>query len=303
MSTTVTLTIGELIEETLDHLYRAVERPYQVTVGATDLGGAGDTTLTINGEDNVFPTTVLEVADELMLVTDKTADATPVFTVARGYAGSNATAGYATGTTMLVNPAWPRHEVDRWIRKFVSTVLNTYLPNVTSAALYRDTDLQYVTMPADTVRIYSVRHLSSVTGRIADIGGWQLEQDLPASIAATGKLLRVPSYIANDDELIVTYQTPYTWTGSGDESDTVDVPLGTEDLPVLWSVAYGQMRREISRAELDKVEEWNQEQAIRAGVNLRLVREAWGEFYRRIDEARKVQDVPRHRPYRKMAKV
>jgi hypothetical protein len=108
--------------------------------------------------------------------------------------------------------------------------------------------------------------------------------------------------IYDADELIVTYQAPYTFTGTG-EAATVDVPLGSEDLAPLWAAAYGLSRREVSRSELDKIEEWNQDQAYRQGVNLRLVQQTWGEFYRRLDEARKIQYVPRHRPYRKMART
>lgn len=302
MSSTVTVTLGDLVDDALNHLYRATERPYQTTVGANALADAADTSLTITGFDSVFPTTLLEAGSELMLVTNKTSDATPVFTVVRGYAGSTASGGHPTNTTLYLNPAWPRHEVTGWIQRFVSSVLNTYLPQITSQVMNRATGLQYIEMPASTVRVLSLRHMSTVTGRVVDVPGWQFEQDLPTAVVTSGKLLRVPSYVYDDDDLIVTYQTPYEWSGSG-ESATVDVPLGTEDLPVLWAVAYGQMRREISRAELDKVEEWNQEQAIRAGVNLRMVRDAWSEVYRRMDEARKLQDVPRHRPYRKRTKV
>ena len=59
----------------------------------------------------------------------------------------------------------------------------------------------------------------------------------------------------------------------------------------------------MSRLDLDTLGEWNQDAAIRGGQNLRLMRELWGEYYRRLDEARSIYSVPKHRPYRKMPKV
>ena len=42
------------------------------------------------------------------------------------------------------------------------------------------------------------------------------------------------------------------------------------------------------------------EAAQRQGVNLRWARELWGEVYRRGDEVKKMQNLPKYRPYRKV---
>ena len=49
-----------------------------------------------------------------------------------------------------------------------------------------------------------------------------------------------------------------------------------------------------------KIEEWNQTVAMQQGVNLRWARELWGEVYRRVDEAKSMLALPKHRPFRKM---
>lgn len=300
MSTLTSVTLETLIEETLSNLYRIAERPLETTVGSNALSDTSDTTLTLADASAVSVTTKLEHGSELMLVTAKSADATPVFTVKRGLAATTKAAA-PTGTTVIVEPTWARSDIARWIKRCYSSVFNRYLPAKETQAMSRVTGDQYILMPADTMRTLSVRHMSSVTGRIVDIGQWQDEFDMPTSLVSTGKALRLGSFVEDDDELVVTYQVPYEWSDDT-EAATINTPIGSEDLAPLWVAAYALARREVSRSELDKIEEWNQEQAIRAGVNLRAVRDAWGEFYRRLDEVRSLHPVPRHRPYRKMPK-
>jgi len=177
--------------------------------------------------------------------------------------------------------------------------MNAHVPNLTTASMQRETDVQYVKMPSDTMRVYSVRHLIGQTGRIMDVGGWQFEPDLPDGIVSTGKALRTPTSVENEDLLIVLYQTPWSFAGEGDDG-TVDLPVGAEDIPALWAAAYAVTRREVSRTDVEKIEEWNQEAAMRQGVNLRWARELWGEVYRRVDEVKDTQNLPKYRPFRKM---
>ena len=303
MATTTTATLETLIEDTLSILYRLTERPYQVTVGSNALADGTDTTLTVSDGARLQTTDVVELGSELCLVTAKSSDATPVFTVARGYAGTTATSsGFPTSTVALINPPWPRNDVSTYLQRAVKSLMNSYLPYLVSTVYNRAAGLQYIELPATTVKVLSVRHVVTSTGRMVDIGGWQFEEDLPTAVVASTKLLRVPSTIDDDDDLIVTTQSPYSWTGSG-EAATVPLPLGAEDIPPLWAAAYAVTRREVTRSDIDKIEEWNQDAAMRQGVNLRWARELWGEVYRRLDEAKRMQYVPRHRPYRKMPNI
>ena len=125
---------------------------------------------------------------------------------------------------------------------------------------------------------------------------------MPTGLVTNGRILRTPASVSKDDKLIIDVQLPYVFTGAG-EAATVPLPVSGQDIPVLYAAAYGQSRREVSRAELDKIEEWNQDQAIRAGVNLRMIRDMWGEVYRRVDEAKRNHRMPKTRPYQKMPTV
>jgi hypothetical protein len=293
------VTLESLIEETLDVLYRSAERPAQVIVGSTAISDDNDTTLTLS-TGTVDVTDRLEGGSEVMLVTGKSADADPVYTVSRGYLNTVKEA-HSTGSVLLKGPEFHRALVERWVRKAVSSIMNTELPYLESATYARHATYSYIELPADSLGVFQVRHFGVLDGRVAGHGGWRFEE-LPTDLVASGKILRVSSGVTEDDELIVDVWRPYTFTGTG-EAATVPLPVTATDVPVLWAAAYGMARREISKAEVDKIEEWNQGEAARQGVNLRMIRDMWGEVYRRVDESKDVHRLPKTRPFQKIAKV
>lgn len=291
-----TLTFSDLVDETFSVLYRIVERPRMTEVGSTALANSTATSLTLADPDTVAVTDVLEFPDgEQVLVTGKSD--LDVFTVSRGYNGTPATGGHATGDAVEVNPQWGRFEVDGWIRRFYDVNANVYLPMKETLVLYREPGDQVAIVPADVIDVVQVR-AQGTSGQVADIAGWKFERDVPTAYYPTGQIVTLPSTISDDDELWVTVTAAYDTSGA-----TIVVPVGTEDLAQLWAAAYAVGRREVSRLDLDAIQEWNQAAAIRNGQNLRLMQQLWGEFYRRLDEARKIHFVPKHRPYRKMPKI
>lgn len=291
------VTLGDLIEETLDSLYRATERPAQVVMGPDALDDENDTEFTLS-LGSLAPTQLVEFGSEMMLVTDRSDDATPVYTVSRGYLATDKGA-HNTNDVGLVDPPYGRAQVERWIRRAVSGLMNTELPYTETNVYQPVTNGGYIELPSDTIEVLQVRHFGVLDNRITEVGLWQFEDQLPTSMIPSGRALRVHSGVTAEDELMVTIRRPYSFVGSG-EAATISLPVAGQDIPVLWASAYSQSRREISRGELDKIEEWSQEQAIRAGVNLRMIRDMWGEVYRRVDEAKRVHRLPKHRPFRKI---
>jgi hypothetical protein len=63
--------------------------------------------------------------------------------------------------------------------------------------------------------------------------------------------------------------------------------------------------REISRQQLDRAEEWARTEPLRGNGGGALVRAKWQDFYRVLDEARRVvqAEVPKTRPLIKRPKV
>lgn len=295
MGTTTSVSLDDLVNETLAELYAVTEFPRSVTVGATALETVQATTLTLgDGADTVGVSDVLEAAGgELMLVTAKSDAAVPVFTVARGYMGTPRET-VATGGTLLLNPTHPRTRIVRALERAFDGPLTAHLPLIVSEVLQQPDDMVYVPLPEECLRVFEVRYMDPGAGRIIDIDGWVFEDHVPVSVVPSGKALRVPTFVSPDDDLWVTFHSTYEWVNG-----TVRVPVGARDLPVLFAVAYLVSGREVSRTELDRVEEWNQEQAVRQGISIRITRELWGNFYRRLDEARRVNPTPKNRVYRK----
>lgn len=307
-----TVSLADLIEETLSVLYRVTERPFQVSIGSNDLTDAVDTSLTLVSADAVVPPVPIEFGQELVLVTDKAEDGT--LTVSRGYAATPASA-HAAGSVGLVNPQWPRREVRRALLRAFSGPLNTHLPKITSAVYTPTSQKYYVELPADVLRVFRVAINEWTDAGVPikqwlELDQWDFVQDAPTTVVASGQLLSFsPTWASpllnTTQKLLVTHQVPYAWSGGTNdpaEAETIDLPFGGEDLPALFAAAYLTARRELTRLEVDKIEEWSQEASIRQGINLRAVRELWSEFYRRVDETRRLKPVRRHRPFRKMSR-
>src|SRR5438552_1307049 len=115
MASNTSLALQTIIEEALQILYRPLERPLVLTMGSNPLSLPADNSCTLAAGDdtNTAVGDVWEYGQELMLVTAKTSDTTPVFTLIRGYIGSIPAGLVPTGFTLNLNPQWPRRVVAR----------------------------------------------------------------------------------------------------------------------------------------------------------------------------------------------
>jgi hypothetical protein len=308
VATYATLTLSDVIEETLAILYRPTERPRQCMLGSNALTALDtDTTFTLSGTYTaVQATTIIEIGNELILCTAKSADATPVFTCVRGYAGTPVEA-HTTGDAVLMSPTWSRYDIRRAILRCFRGVLTTYLPFITSTTLDVVASADYIALPSNCIEVHRVG-LTALENEShsmwRELPNWSFIEDIPTSIVSSGKILTHPYGFTAGQDLFVTYQAPYAWSGATEDpadSETISIPAGAQDLPSMYAAAFMVLNREVTRLELDRIEEWNQEAAIRQGVNLRLAQSLWSEFYKRLDEARRQQNVPKYRPFRKMA--
>lgn len=304
---TVSLTMSDLIDETLDNLWRIGERPAPVVLGSNALtASSSDATFTLASStswNRVQETSVVEFGQELVLVTDKTDDATPVFTCIRGYEGTTV-AAHAEDDVGTLNPSFPRHRIQRRIQQSIRR-LDAFIPLTASSTFSVTTDTQRVIMPATTVDVLRVAVVAEETGRWWDIDGWKFVDDVPTTLVSTGKLLSTPRFISNDDTLYVVYQKLHEWSdATPDEESTISVLVGAENLPASYASAYLMARREVGRLELDRSEEWHQQEVLRGGSNVGLIRDLWAQFYRELDEAKRLYPArPRHRPFIKSRRV
>jgi hypothetical protein len=301
---TTNISMAVFIDTTLANLFRLAERPVPVTLGATDLSDPAAITFTLAAgqEDMLNARDVVEFGNELVYITAKSEDTVPVHTCTRGYLGTNPS-GHAAGGTGYLDPPFPRYRVQQSIlAAFIR--LNSLLPYISTETYNREPGKEYVTLPADTLAVYEVGYMNQFTGRYWEIPGWKFEDDLPTNIVPTGKLLRTTSVMTDPDSLIVKRRTPYTWSNvPPDEFSTVSVPIGAEDLPPIYAAALLASRREIGRLELDTSDEWTKLEVLRAGsVNQAILKDLWQQFYRGIDEVKRIYVPPRRRTYRKIGR-
>lgn len=273
-------------------------------LGAEDLSTVSDTQITLSGAPaNVSD--LIEFGSELVLVTAKNSDPDPIYTVSRGYYGSSAAVS-AAGTIGVINPQWARVRVAEAILRAFPRLEALGLPLIESATMNCATGTTYVVLPEPVREVKSVGYFQAQTGRFMPLDSWQQFDNLPTSVIANGKILRMARYVDPADDLQVTYTTPYRWSthpAAPNEAATIQIPEGAVDLPAAYAAAWLVSKREISRSEIDRSTEWNQGEPQRGGVSSTLVRNLWQEFYRQLDEARRLSPMPIARPYIRMAKV
>lgn len=296
---TITVTLGELVDHTLQEVQNAQE--VGLTVVRNDALDATQTTFTLTGHERVNISDVLEFGTELMLVRDKSADANPVFTVTRGHYQTTAVA-HGTNETGTVNPQFNRRRVaealDRSLPSMEANglvlVLNTVLPVI------EDTDLDVthkrlmLQLPPET------REVVSVSRGLVEARNWEFIDNLPLSNYPNGRVVRMSRWSKLGDEYNVTYKVPFRWSNHPTfpvEADTLTLPEGTEYVPCAFAKAWLSSGREFSRQQIDRSQEWNVGEPARGGVSLSTVRALWQEYYRALDEARRLEPQMLRRPF------
>jgi hypothetical protein len=296
----LTLTLGELIDRALMDLVDPGGQGRQVVLGSDALSTTSDTQFTLVDADGVNQTDVVEFGSELVLVTEKSADADPILTVSRGYYTTTA-AVHAAGTVGHVNPTYPRKRIAEAIRRSFGRLEALGVPVIKTSTVTREAGYSYAEMPGECREVYEVLYWGD-DGRLLVLDGWAFHDNLPTSKFSTGKSLNLPNYVADADELEVKYRAAYRWSEhpvAPTEASTIQIPEGAEDLPALYAAAWLVSSREISRSDIDRAEEWSQTAPFERGQSSTLVRAKWQEFYRALDEARRLNPMPQPITYRR----
>lgn len=296
---TTTVSLGDLVDRALYEIEAPAERGVPLVLGSNHLENATDTQFTLTG-GVLQVNDVAEFGSELVLVTAKSADLTPVYTVSRGYYNTTA-AAHAAGSTGQANPQFPRRRVAEFVDRALVRLEGLGVPLVSSGTFNRTAGKRQVVLPADVRQVLQVLYVNPTSGRVLEVDNW-----FQYETSDMGNILMLPWYVMDSDELDIVYTEPYTWVGSfPDESATVALPVGAEDLPASYAAAMLVSGREVSRMQLDRAAEWAQTEPLRGQSGGALVRAKWQEFYRTLDEVRRVVDhsVPKHRPFVKRAKV
>ncbi len=294
----VSLQMSTLIDRTLEE----VQAPAEVgrTVVLVTALAAADTQSALTGTAAV--TNVIEFGSELLLVTAKTADVIPIYTFRRGYYGTTA-AAQTVGAVGYLDPQFPRYRVMQAVRRAFDALEAMGVPLIksemlTPAASPFTGDTQLTLDPGE-----AVREVLDVRLNQYSVANWEFIDNVPVAEAPSGNLIRLRWGADSADTFSVTYRVPYRWSSTPvTEASTIEVPEGAEFLPSAYAAAWLCNAREVSRHDLDRVSEWTEGEPTRAGVSARMVQAQWQAFYRRLDEARRLNPIPKRRPYVRRAR-
>jgi len=286
-----TVTLGELTDRALNELEAPEERGHQVVLTG-DVDSSATTFLT-SDLSVLSNTTLIEFEDELVLVTDAT-----VPTVMRGYYGTTP-ASHANGTVGYLSPRFPRYRVAQGVISGVKRLEALGLPFFRTST--HTITSRRVEIPEDVRDVISVQYEDAQD--IIHDAGFTFYPDLPLTESSTGKAIQLKRLWAADDVIWVTSRIPYRWSthpSAPDASATIELPEGMEELPALYAAAWMVSGREISRTELDRSTEMSENLPSAGGAGAAIVRNKWQEFYRSLDELRRLEPArnPITRPYK-----
>lgn len=283
---TETVTLGDVIDRALLELESPAEAALEVLF-AEDAPGTGSTvSLTVsNGDVNVSD--IVEWDAELLLVTSVVGSSV---TASRGYYGSSK-APHLSSTPAKVNPQFARHRMTEPIRRAPVRLEALGVPLIRSSSAVRDNADRSTALPSDCrqmLRMYGY----DKENLPFDVGGWRELEEL--------NLLMYPP-LGEVTQLTLVYRAPFEWSSSPafpDEAATIVVPEGASELLGLYAACWMLSGREVSRQEIDRSNEHSVQDQVRVQSGVGLVRSKWQEFYRSLDEVRRITDhaVPKHRP-------
>lgn len=294
----VTVTLGSLVDRALDELEAAPEvgRAVVLSTGLTETSDA----MQLVDAERVSVTDIVELGSELVLVLTVSDDEVPTMALVRGY-NRTTPAVHPAGSVGYLNVQWPRQRIaNAVVRSFARLEAFKVLPwesTVMFPSESVDSTRLVVELPAGTRAVSSVRRFG-----MQEVRNWEFVY-LPTTDYSTGAVVVLPLATHPTEEYSVVYRKAYRWSTyplAPDEEATIGMTEGTEDLPAAYAAAWLISGREISRSDIDRAEEWTAGEPSRGGVSAGLVRAKWQEFYRMVDEARRLEPQLTHRPFVRM---
>lgn len=291
----VTITLGELVDNTLNGLQGPAEIGRRIVLNTTI--DASVTTYQVSDATLVNVTDILEFAAELHFVTAKSNDtATATLTVVRGYAGSVAV-GHTVGLVGTINPRFSRRQTQLTVRQAFTYLEANRLPLVISSGNLTplvdpiNAWQQNLEVPAEARYVYMVRWGTE------ELPGWDYIEDLPVASYPTGKVVRLPRGArVITDPFTIVYRLPYRWSVDPPvEASTIQMIEGSTDVPAAYAIWQLVSDRETSRRQIDRSEEWPNR--LNGESGLALVRLKRDEFYASLDAARRLNPPPRRRQW------
>jgi len=230
---------------------------------------------------------VIEIDGELMWVDGCAAVTVALPSWGRGYRGTTP-AAHSAGAKVVVNPVFPASVAERAINDEVRALYpNVFAVKTAATFAYDTSDYEYV-LPADCVRVLSVRAQRSGYDEWDEIDRWDVKHSLPTAVYTTGKAIVLPSGIGPGDSVQIVYAArPSAMTASTDVFATVTgLPASSKDVVVLGAMirllpTMDYMRLPTRTAEADAVGSSRQ-----GGLAVTIAEKLRDQYARRVTEER-----------------
>ncbi len=230
---------------------------------------------------------VIEIEDELLYVESSNSGSATIPPYGRGYLDSTA-AAHAVGTQVLVDPAFPRKNIE----DAVTNVLRSLYPELYAVGT---TDLTYsagVTsyeLPADADQVLSASwQVTGETGFWQPLKRWRVDPNASTGAFATGKAMHIGDGIPPGRTVRVVYVKDFEdFTDGSTTFASVGLRDSMKDVLVYGACVELLQFLEASRQNMDSVQNQERAKFVPVGSASALARQLLGLYEKRRDEERR----------------
>lgn len=226
---------------------------------------------------------ISEIGDELVYVSSASSNTLTLAPFGRGYRDSTA-ATHSANDAVIFNPTFPRAEIKRAINEALRQVYPSLYQLKTTTFTFGGSVLTYE-LPADTEAVHKVIwQMIGPSGYWETSYGWRFEPD---SEEATGKALTLVDLPQNGQTVKVVYQAKFSdLSADADTLASIGFPDSAEDV-LYYAVAAKLIRfMDVSRLQLDNVENQSRAQVVSAGDAGKIANQMYAMYQQRLAEER-----------------
>jgi hypothetical protein len=226
---------------------------------------------------------VSEVGDELVYVSSSDSNSLALAPFGRGFRGSTA-ASHAINSLVTFNPTFPRVVIKEAINQALKQVYPSLYQLKSTTFTYSGAQLTY-SLPADTEAVHKVLwEVTGATNYWETSYGWRFEPD---SEEATGKALTLVDLPQQGRTVKVIYQAGFSaLSADADTLDSIGFPASAEDV-LEYAVAAKLIRfMDVSRLQLDNVENLSRAAVVQAGDAGKIANQMFAMYQQRLAEER-----------------
>lgn len=281
---------GDLVTEAITQLHGFGGTQDRITTLAADMTASASTFLVDYTATQALGITagVVEVDSEQMLTAtvDPNSNTVTLARLGRGYNGTTATA-HVTGAKVITRPRFPRY----WVLQQMNEVIGSLFPDIFAV----NTATMTVTYPNNTYTLPSVPQFVIDAQWQDPIGRWR--KSFAYAVDPFDGSFRLGDGAMIGRPLRVIYATePRTFAAETDDFSVTGLPTSCADLVVLGAVAKIASALDISRAQINSVEQAQRATLVPPGTGQNAAKWLTANFEQRLmNESQSLKTLKRVR--------